>query len=143
MSEPDRMCGVFVTRVLKSWLVTLTVTLPYLAWKAWPSAVNRGTSGVETKMFSVAGAVPTLVLAAAGEDTGAGELVAAPGAQAATASAATVIVVAERALRRPAQGRIRMIFMKTPSSLSRRGCQGELASLATAFPREHGRLPGG
>ena len=65
----------------------------------------------------MAGVVPTLVLAAAGEDAGADELVAAPGAQAATASAADVIVMAERVLRRPVPGRIWMIFMKTPSSL--------------------------
>ena len=137
------MCGVFVTRVLKSWLVTLTVTLPYLAWNALPSAVNRGTSGVETRMLSVVGTVPTLVLTALDVAGGAGELVAAPGAQAATASAAAVIVMAERALRRPVPGRIRMIFMKASSSLSRQGCQGELASLATAYSRGRGQLPGG
>ena len=122
-SEPDRMCGVFVTSVLKSWLVTLTVTLPYLAWKALPSAVNRGTSGVETRMFSVTGAVPAPVLAAVGEDAGADELVAAPGAQAARASAADMIVMADSVLRRPRPGRIRMICIETPSSFSRQGCR--------------------
>src|SRR5882757_4346200 len=137
------MCGVFVTRVLKSWLVTLTVTLPYLARNALPSALNRGTSGVETRMLSVTGAVPTLVLAALAVAGGADELVAAPGAQAARASAADVIVMAERALRRPAPGRIGMIFMKTPLSFSRQGCHGEFAGLATAFSRGRGRFPGG
>src|SRR2546429_2890570 len=128
-SEPARMCGVFVTRVLKSWLVTLTVTLPYLAWNALPSALNGGTSGVETRMLSVTGAVPTPVLAALGVAGGADELVAGPGAQAATASAAAVIVMAESALRRPAPGRIRVIFMEAPLSLSPRAGPGRSAHL--------------
>src|SRR5260370_20690961 len=92
------MCGVFVTRVLKSWLVTLTGTLPYLAWNALPSAGNRGTSGVETRMLSVVGTVPTLVLTVLDVAGGADELVAAPGAHAATARAAAVVAAADRCL---------------------------------------------
>jgi hypothetical protein len=72
-------------------------------------------------MFSMVGAVPTLVLAASGADEDAGGLVAAPGAQAARASAADVIVMTDSALRRPLPWRIRMICMKIPSSLSRPG----------------------
>lgn len=91
-SEPDRMCGVFVTRVLKSSLVTLTVTLWQRVWKALPSALNKGTSGVETRMLSFVGAALILVAAAVGVDAAESDV--APGVQAATASATDVITMA-------------------------------------------------
>src|SRR5215469_13752872 len=108
------MCGVFVIRVVKSSLLTLTVTLWYFASKAFPSASNKGTSGVETRMFRVAGAVPMAVVAAVGEAPADVDL--APGAQAATARTADAIPMASAAWRRLSPQCFWLILIATPLS---------------------------